>query len=140
MRPVRRNFCWPRHGLFASAWGAKGVATAQTSSRLGATHTPRILPARLDAALTRQTSSSSISGAGFGTEPRAISSLDFGATLPYLTRFGGLREAVAGLQALLYTSAEHDAHVRRQLVLLETLVALEDAAPTARYHRLAQQT
>ena len=83
--------------------------------------------------LTRQTSSSSISGAGFGTEPRAISSLDFGATLPYLTRFGGLREAVAGLQALLYTSAQNDAHVRRQLVLLETLVALEDAAPTARY-------
>ena len=62
--------------------------------------------------LTRQTSSSSISGAGFGTAPRAISSLDFGATLPYLKRFGGLREAVAGLQALLYTSAEHDAHVR----------------------------
>ena len=89
--------------------------------------------------LTRQTSSSSISAAGFGTEPRAISSLDFGASLPYLTRFGGLREAVAGLQALLYTSAENDAHVRRQLVLLETLVALEDAAPTARYHRLAQQ-
>ena len=44
--------------------------------------------------LTRQTSSESISGAGFGTEPRAISSLDFGASLPYLERFGGLREAV----------------------------------------------
>jgi len=62
-----------------------------------------------------------VSGAGFGTTPRQLSRFDYGVRLP---------------------TREHVYHGKegiRQRVLLECLERLEEASPTARYHRLAQQ-
>jgi hypothetical protein len=62
-----------------------------------------------------------VSGAGFGTTPRQLSRSDYGCRLPN-------REHVyQGPQGV------------RQRVLLECLGRLEEASPTARYHKLAQQ-
>ena len=62
-----------------------------------------------------------VSGAGFGTTPKQLSRFDYGVLLP-------TREQVY-----------HGAHGTRQRVLLECLERLEEASPTARYHKLAQQ-
>ena len=62
-----------------------------------------------------------VSGAGFGTTPRQLSRFDYGVRLP---------------------NREHVYHGKegvRQRVLLECLERLEEASPTARYHKLAQQ-
>ena len=62
-----------------------------------------------------------VSGAGFGTSPKQLSRFDYGCRLP-------TREHVF-----------HGAQGVRQHVLLECLERLEDASPTACYHKLAQQ-
>ena len=61
-----------------------------------------------------------MSGAGFGTTPRQLSRSDYGCRLPTRER------------------ANHGAEGVRQRVLLECLERLEEASPTARYHKLAQ--
>ena len=62
-----------------------------------------------------------VSGAGFGTTPKQLSRFEFGVLLPS-------REQVY-----------HGAQGVRQRVLLECLERLEEASPTACYHKLAQQ-
>ena len=61
-----------------------------------------------------------VRGAGFGSAPRQLRAAEFGVTLP---AEDGLLDGVNG---------------QRQKVLLDTLTALEEASPTAKYHTLAQ--
>jgi len=69
----------------------------------------------------RAVSGEAVRGAGFGARPRKLKMRDFGCPLPHPDQ---LHRGDNGT---------------RQLVLLETLKALELASPTARYHVLARQ-
>lgn len=59
-----------------------------------------------------------VNGAGFGSEPRQLRYKEFGVSIP--RPFGG-------------------AQGKRIEVLIQTLERLEEASPTAKYHRLAQE-
>lgn len=71
-------------------------------------------------AAARTLTSTAVVGAGFGSSPRALRACDFGCTLPSEEQ---LHPGASG---------------RRQAVLLQCLGRLEEASPTAKYHRLAQ--
>ena len=75
----------------------------------------------LDDLHARQSQAELVSGAGFGTTPKQLNRFDYGVLLP------SRKHVYHGPEGI------------RQLVLLECLKRLEEASPTAHYHKLAHQ-
>jgi hypothetical protein len=130
------KLCLPagHHAAAPAALAAiETMREAVASRRMARGMTPHSMP-------QPEAGAEAISGAGFGSRPTRLRATDFGSLLP-----GGTTDVHAAARSgdivAGNTSAGNIFAVgrgRRQLVLLETLRSLEEASPTARFHRLAQ--